>query len=766
MMIKIGTNASTGPSTKDSASGGRKTNAAVAGNPTHEGGLTDAPVLVGVSGEGTVVTFSDDVQAFSSTYVTEWSEEEEELTKLLNKSGYMLSSTDGWSSDEETESEDEEDVEFNDFIEERRRILADALSLKSWAVAYGRPADAPVLASPTATGRCYFDRPSAPLRESDEDADDVADILADAKALGRLAADYARPGPVEVSPEVFGRNYFDRASAPEVESKEEADERARILADAAALKELATDYSNVNKPVAVDPVVFGRCYFDRPSAVEQEEDEFADERAEILADCKALKELATDYSDVNKPVAVDPTVFGRNYFDRASADDTETYEEAEERAQILADCAKLQELATDYSNPSKPIVVDPAVFGRCVYSDADMEEDEFADERAEILADCKALKELATDYSRPGKPIEVDPAVFGRDYFKRPSAPEFEDEEMAAICSDVSQLDERHRILADCRALKELATDYSDVNKPIVVDPAVFGRCYFNRASADETEEDEYADERAEILADCRALKELATDYSDVNKPVVVDPAVFGRSYFNRPSADETETYEEAEERAQVLADAAKLKDLATDYSDVNKPLAVDPSLFGRGYYERDFAVETETVEEAEERAAILADAAKLKESAESYLRPEKPVAASSEVFGRNYFDRASAPEVESKEEADERARILADAAALKELATDYSRPEKPVTVDPAVFGRCYFDRPSAMEVEAEEPVDEQAELLVGDKALKNLAAAVKNAGLPGSKAIKTSSADTEVGAAKKSASSVNLFGLSEVEGM
>ncbi|EJK43715.1 hypothetical protein THAOC_37805, partial [Thalassiosira oceanica] len=260
--------------------------------------------------------------------------------------------------------------------------------------------------------------------------------------------------------------------------------------------------------------------------------------------------------------------------------------------------------------------------------------------------------------------------------------------------------------------------------------------------------------------------KELATDYSDVNKPVVVDPAVFGRSYFNRPSADETETYEEAEERAQVLADAAKLKDLATDYSDVNKPLAVDPSLFGRGYYERDFAVETETVEEAEERAAILADAAKLKESAESYLRPEKPVAASSEVFGRNYFDRASAPEVESKEEADERARILADAAALKELATDYSRPEKPVTVDPAVFGRCYFDRPSAMEVEAEEPVDEQAELLVGDKALKNLAAAVKNAGLPGSKAIKTSSADTEVGAAKKSASSVNLFGLSEVEGM
>jgi len=246
-----------------------------------------------------------------------------------------------------------------------------------------------------------------------------------------------------------------------------------------------------------------------------------------------------------------------------------------------------------------------------------------------------------------------------------------------------------------------------------------------------------------------------------------VDPTVFGRNYFNRPSADETETYEEAEERAQVLADAAKLKDLATDYSDVNKPLAVEPSLFGRGYYERAFTVETETIEEAEERAAILADAAKLKESAESYLRPERPVVASPETLGRNYFDRASAPEVESEEEAEERARILADAAALKELATDYSRPGKPVAVDPAVFGRCYFDRPSAAnEVAEDEPAEEQAELLVDDKALKSLAAAVKNAGLPGSKAIKTSSADAEIGAAKKSASSVNLFGLSEVEGM
>ena len=187
-----------------------------------------------------------------------------------------------------------EDVEFNNFIAERRRILADAVSLKTWAVAYGRPADAPVLASATSSGRNYFDRPSASFRETRKDAAYVAKILADAAALKKLAADYARPGPVEVSPDVFGRNYFDRASAPEVVSKDEADKRARVLAEAAAFKDRATDYSDVNKPVAVDPVI-GRCFFDRPSADDTETYEEAEERAKILADCKAFKKSADSH---------------------------------------------------------------------------------------------------------------------------------------------------------------------------------------------------------------------------------------------------------------------------------------------------------------------------------------------------------------------------------------------------------------------------------------------------------------------------------------
>jgi hypothetical protein len=40
--------------------------------------------------------------------------------------------------------------------------------------------------------------------------------------------------------------------------------------------------------------------------------------------------------------------------------------------------------------------------------------------------------------------------------------------------------------------------------------------------------------------------------------------------------------------------------------------------------------------------------------------------------FGCNYFSRYSAPATENKELADERAHVLAEAAALKKSAVDY----------------------------------------------------------------------------------------------
>ena len=125
---------------------------------------------------------------------------------------------------------------------------------------------------PTATARCYFDRPSAPQTLSRSDADGVCAVLADAKALSKLAMDYMHPevglgGPC-CDGTVYGRNYFNRPSAIETESLEETKEREEILRDAAELKKLAGYYLHPEVSVCVDdPTAATRCYFDRPSAL-------------------------------------------------------------------------------------------------------------------------------------------------------------------------------------------------------------------------------------------------------------------------------------------------------------------------------------------------------------------------------------------------------------------------------------------------------------------------------------------------------------------
>merc|ERR1712007_312317 len=97
--------------------------------------------------------------------------------------------------------------------------------------------------------------------------------LADAVALKKLAVDYMHPelGVVTSDPTATARCYFDRASAPEQESIEEAEERAMALTDAVALKKLAVDYMHPELGVVTsDPAATARCYFDRASAPEQE----------------------------------------------------------------------------------------------------------------------------------------------------------------------------------------------------------------------------------------------------------------------------------------------------------------------------------------------------------------------------------------------------------------------------------------------------------------------------------------------------------------
>ena len=72
-------------------------------------------------------------------------------------------------------------------------------------------------------------------------------------------------------------------------------------------------------------------------------------------------------------------------------------------------------------------------------------------------------------------------------------------------------------------------------------------------------------------------------------------------------------------------------------------------------------------------------------------------------LYGRNYFDRASSPEVED-EDIEERALILSEVIALKKAAVDYAHPEVGVSSsDPSVHGCNYFNRFSASEVEDED---------------------------------------------------------------
>jgi len=109
----------------------------------------------------------------------------------------------------------------------------------------------------------------------------------------------------------------------DVELNEGLAERRRILADARALKDLAGAFLHPEQPVATEGAAFGRNYFDRPSALETEDDDFADERAEVLAEAAALKKLATDYLHPEAGVvATAAAAFGRNYFNRYSAAET------------------------------------------------------------------------------------------------------------------------------------------------------------------------------------------------------------------------------------------------------------------------------------------------------------------------------------------------------------------------------------------------------------------------------------------------------------
>jgi hypothetical protein len=502
----------------------------------------------------------------------------------------------------------------------------------------------PITTTVDATARCYFDRATAPERLHVEDADEKAFILEDLKALKKFAIDYMHPEVPVVTTDATARarNFFSRLSGSERESVEESEERIRVLEDAIMLKKFAVDYMHPELPVVTtDPTACARNYFSRPSAPEQESVEEADARVRIFDDLMQLNRLAVDYAHPELPaVTTDATTCGRNYFTRASAPEQESLQDTEERKRILEDAMHLKEFAVDYMHPELPV-------------------------------------------------IRTDAMATGRNYFTRASAPE----QMS-----LKDVGERTRILEDAMQLKKLSVDYMHPELPVITaDATSTGRNYFMRASAPEQDLYEEASERALILEDAMMLKKLAVDYMHPELPVVTtDPTACARNYFSRPSAPVQESVEEAEERALIMEETMQLKSLAVDYMHPERPVVTtDFTTFGRNYFSRFSAPEQESVEDAEEHVRILEDVMQLKKLAVDYMHPEQALVAT--CCGRNFFTRASAPEQESIEEAEERALVLAEAIQLQKLAVDYLHPERPVvTSDSTATGRNYFDRPSA----------------------------------------------------------------------
>jgi hypothetical protein len=253
--------------------------------------------------------------------------------------------------------------------------------------------------------------------------------MEDMKQVKKLAVDYLHPELPIVTTDAFatGRNYFSRPSAEEYEDEDGMEERDAIMEDMKQLKKLAVDYLHPELPViTADPFATGRNYFSRPSAEEYED--VMEERDAIMEDMKQLKKLAVDYLHPEKPVeTTDAFATGRNYFTRASAPDQESWEEAEERAEIIADAQALKKLAVDYLHPELPVVTtDPFASGRNYFSRPSAEEYEDEDgmeERDAIMEDMKQLKKLAIDYLHPELPVvTTDAFATGRNYFARPSA--------------------------------------------------------------------------------------------------------------------------------------------------------------------------------------------------------------------------------------------------------------------------------------------------------------------------------------------------------
>jgi len=238
------------------------------------------------------------------------------------------------------------------------------------------------------------------------------------------------------------------------------------------------------------------------------------------------------------------------------------------------------------------------------------------------------------------------------------------------------------------------------------------------------------------------------------------DSNMFARNYFSRPSAP-TDEDDNSEERAQILAEAATLKKLAVDYAHPEVAVSTtDSNMFARNYFSRPSAPTNED-DKSEERAQILAEAAALKKLAVDYAHPEVAVSTTdANAFARNYFSRLSSFEEEGDGLMEERGLVMADVIELKRLAVAYAHPEHAIiTTDTAVFGRNYFTMLSMNKpleiLDAPCPTEERKVVANAKTFDKQQPVSSKLSGV----------IDGALGNVKRSPSSVILFGLGDDEG-
>jgi hypothetical protein len=526
--------------------------------------------------------------------------------------------------------------EYDDADEdlERDAMMEDLKMLKASAVQYLHP-ELPLVSSPSACARNFFTRPSAPEYGEVEEDLEREYALEDVKALKASAAQFLHPErPVMSSPAACARSYFSRPYATEYEEDEQDLEREYVLEDVKALKASAAQYLHPELPVQVSPLAGARSYFTRPSAPEYGEVEGDLQRDSMLEDMQMLKAAAVQYLHPEIPVVSSPSACARSYFTRPSAPEYDEDEQDLERDSVLEDMQMLKAAAVQFLHPERPVMSSPSACVRSYFtrpSAPEYDEDEQDLERDYVLEDATALKASAAQYLHPERPVMSSPSACARSYFSRPSAPEYEEDEQDL---------ERDYALEDVKALKESAAQYLHPEVHVMSSIAVTRRVDVGTGGVD--------DERAKILEDVRLLKAIAAQYLHPEQAVKVSPEVSARCYFTRPSADLYESEEESAARAEALKDVQNLKALAAQYRAPEAPVVVDPEVAGRNYFDRASAVVADGADEdasAEGREQVLADALALKKLAVDFMHPEMGMANRSVAAGRSYFDRPSAHE-------------------------------------------------------------------------------------------------------------------------